>query len=485
MSNPRGFLTVKRADSGYRPVNVRLRDFNEVENQLPEQARKLQASRCMDCGIPFCHWACPVENIMPEWQTKLAQGDWKAAYDILQDTNNFPEFTGRICPAPCEISCVLSINDEPVTIRENEFAVIERAFQEGYVKPHPPEWRTGKKVAVIGSGPAGLACADIVNKAGHTVVLYEAADAVGGFLRYGVPDFKLDKRVIDRRVNILLDEGLIIKTGVEVGKDISISEITSMFDAVCIATGARKARELRIEGRDLDGIHQATVYLEQQNRVNRGDKVPDQERITAANKQVIVIGGGDTGSDCIGTANRQGARSVTQIEILPAPPRTRSENEPWPVWPKLYKTSSSHEEGCERLFSIATREFSGEDGKVNKLSAVRVEWQPAANGQYRMTEVAGSEFELEADLVLLAMGFEHTVHEGLVEGLGVQWNSRGNIVVDENFMTNVSGVFAAGDSTRGASLIVWAIHEGREAAKHINDYLSSPVHVPAAAGTAE
>jgi glutamate synthase (NADPH/NADH) small chain len=472
MANPRGFITIDRIESGYRPIHERIRDFREVEKELNEADRKLQASRCMDCGVPFCHWGCPVGNLMPEWQNKIIDGDWQAAYEILQSTDNFPEFTGRICPALCEASCVVAIGGQAVTIRENELSVIERAFREGYIQPRPPRHRTGKRVAVIGSGPAGLACADRLNKAGHTVVLYEAADRVGGFIRYGVPDFKLEKHVIDRRVNILLEEGLVIKTGVRVGVDLPVEELKANFDAICIAIGSRKQRELPIEGRELAGIHQATVYLEQQNRIVAGDPIPEQDRISAAGRHVIVLGGGDTGSDCIGTANRQGAKSITQIEILPAPPGTRSENEPWPLFPKLFKTTSSHEEGCERMFNVATRRFIGENGHVKKLVAGRVEWQRGDNGQYRMIELPGSEFELDADLVVLAMGFEHPVHDGLIDGLGVKCNNRGNVAVDEHRMTNVEGVFAAGDAKRGASLVVWAIQEGKEVAAQIDAYLS-------------
>jgi glutamate synthase (NADPH/NADH) small chain len=472
MADPKGFMKVRREDNGHRPIKERVRDYAEVDVRLPEDARKLQASRCMDCGVPFCHWACPVANIMPEWQDKIYQGDWKAAYEILQQTNNFPEFTGRLCPAPCESACVVAINDDPLTIRENELAVIEHAFQAGYVKPKPPERRTGKKVAVIGSGPAGLACADNLNKAGHSVVLFEAADEVGGFLRFGVPNFKLDKHIIDRRLDILYEEDLVIKTSVEVGKDLSVEELQSTFDAVCVAIGARAARDLPIEGRNLGGIYQATAYLEQQNRAVRGDAIPEAERISAAGKRAIVIGGGDTGSDCVGTANRQGALSVTQIELLPALPQSRPEDEPWPLWPRLYKTTSSHEEGCERLFSIQTTKFSGENGQVKRLSAVRVDWQTETDGQFRMTEIPGSGFELDADFVVLAMGFEHTVHEGLVKQLGLALNARGNIAIDKRFMTSVDGIFAGGDSTRGASLIVWAIHEGREVARNIDAYLT-------------
>jgi glutamate synthase (NADPH/NADH) small chain len=367
----------------------------------------------------------------------------------------------------------VAINAPAVTIRENELSVIERAFKEGFVQPRPPTVRSGKKVAVIGSGPAGLAAADSLNKAGHSVVLYEAADRLGGFLRYGVPDFKMEKSVIDRRIDILEKEGVVFKTSVMIGRDMPVEELKANFDAICIAIGARKAREITVEGRELAGIHQATLFLEQQNRLVSGDTIPDSERISANFKHVIVLGGGDTGSDCIGTANRQGARSITQIEILPPAPATRAENEPWPVFPKLYKTTSSHEEGCERLFNVTTKKFIGENGKITGLLAAKVEWQKGDNGQYKMVEVPGSEFELPADLVVLAMGFESVVHEGMVDAFGVAYDSRKNIAVDEKHMTSVPGIFATGDAKRGASLVVWAIQEGREAAQGIDAYLKS------------
>jgi len=471
MGNPRGFITIDRIENGYRPVHERVRDYQEVEADLPEKDRKLQASRCMDCGVPFCHSNCPVGNLMPEWQERITQGDWKAAYEILQSTDNFPEFTGRICPALCESGCVVAINKPSVTIRENELSVIERAFREGYVKPKPPAWRSGKSVAVIGSGPAGLACADSLNQAGHSVVLYEAADRLGGFMRYGVPDFKMQKSVIDRRVAIMEQEGIVFKTGVEVGKDVTVEELKQSFDAVCIAIGARKSREITVEGRDLIGIHQATRYLEQQNRLNAGDIIPDAERITAYRKHVVVIGGGDTGSDCIGTANRQGALDITQIEILPPAPKTRAPNEPWPIFAKVYKNTSSHEEGCTRLFNISTQNFVGEDGHVKKMLCNEVEWKKDEKGQYQMVNVPGTDFEIQADLVVLAMGFESVVHTGLADAFGVKYNSRGNIAIDAQHMTSVDGVFAAGDANRGASLVVWAIHEGRQAARSIDAYL--------------
>jgi glutamate synthase (NADPH/NADH) small chain len=470
MADPQGFLKAIRVENGYRPVEERVADFSEIEVQLPDDARQVQATRCMDCGVPFCHWQCPVGSLIPEWQDKLRSSEWKAAYEILQKTNNFPEFTGRLCPAPCESSCVLGINNKPVTIRENELAVIERAFAAGWITARPPTHRTGKRIAVIGSGPAGLACADSLNKLGHSVVLFEATDKVGGYLRYGVPDFKLDKSVIDRRVNLMIEEGVDIQTGVRVGVDFAAEELFRSFDAACITIGAREARDLPIPGRELDGIHLALDYLEQQNRVVSGETIPDQ--ITAKGKHVIVIGGGDTGSDCVGTANRQGALSVTQIELLPPLPDSRPDHEPWPIWSRLYKTSSSQAEGCERLFNVQTKTFAADESgyHVNRLSCVKVDWAKN-NGRHELIEVAGSEFELPADLVLLAMGFVHVEQQGFVHDLGLDLDKRGNIAVDANFMTSVPGIFAAGDSIRGASLVVWAIQEGRMAAAGIHAQL--------------
>ncbi len=473
MGDPKGFLKVKRVESGYRPVEIRIHDYREVEMQLREEDRKLQASRCMDCGVPFCHWACPVSNIMPEWQDMIYKGRWADAHQILQSTNNFPEFTGRVCPAPCEASCVLSINDDPVTIRQNELAVIEKAFAQDCVRPMPPKSRTGKKVAVIGGGPSGLACADLLNKAGHRVTLYEAEDSVGGYLRFGIPDFKLDKKIIDRRINLLAEEGVNFVTGTIIGKDISTDEIRKNNDAICITIGARKARDLTIKGREHKGIHFAMEYLSQQNHIVRGDSIPEDKLINAYNKNVIVIGGGDTGSDCVGTANRQGAKSITQIELLPKPPRERTESEPWPIWPKLLKTSSSHEEGCERMWNVMTKECFGENGQIKKISAVKVDWAKDSDGNWKMSEIPGSLFELQADLIFLAMGFEHVVHDGIVNDLGIKLDGRGNILIDNDSMTSVKGVFAAGDSARGASLVVWAIHDGRKAAEAIDKYLSN------------
>jgi glutamate synthase (NADPH) small chain len=470
MVNPRGFIDVSRIEGGYRRAEERVRDYDEIELMLEDDSRQLQASRCMDCGIPFCHWACPVENIMPEWQAKIAEGDWKAAYEILQSTNNFPEFTGRVCPAPCEAACVLAINDESVTIRANELSVIERAFHEGYVQPNPPEVLTGKKIAVIGSGPAGLACADILNKKGHTVVLYERDAEVGGYLRYGIPDFKLDKKVIDRRVNILVEEGLIIKTGVEIGKDITLAELQDEYDAICLTIGARHPRDLPIPGRDLDGIHFATDFLKQQNERVSLNQISSPSPISAKDKHVVVIGGGDTGADCVGTSNRQGAKSITQLEILPEPPINRPAHQPWPLWATVYRMSTSHKEGCTRKFCIATKEIHGVDGRVSALQCVEVEWT-LENGRYSMHEVEGSNFTLPADLVLLAMGFVHPVLEGLVSDSGTELTGRHNVAIDDDYMTTVDGIFAAGDTSRGASLVVWAIFEGRKAAESIHAYV--------------
>ncbi len=472
MGNPKGFLEVHRQEAGYRPVATRLQDFDEVEVQLPEEERKLQASRCMECGVPFCHWGCPVCNIMPEWQDAIFRGDWQQAYEILSSTNNFPEFTGRVCPALCEAACVLALDDAAVTIRQNEWAVVEKAFELGIVKPNPPKNRTGKKVAVIGSGPAGLACADQLNKEGHSVTLFEAEEAVGGYLRFGIPDFKLDKAVIDRRVDILVAEGLEIKLNTRVGEDISVEDLKKDFDAICLTIGAREPRDLPIEGRDLQGVHFALEYLTQHNRSVRSKEFAGDHLIQSYGKKVLVIGGGDTGSDCVGTANRQGASLVSQIEIMPQPPKERTEDMPWPLFPRLLKTSSSHAEGCERDWNVATKKFIGDEaGKLKKVLAIKVEWTQTDDGKWNMKEIAGSEFEIEADLALLAMGFVSPVKKGLVEDLGVDLDTRGNIKTDDQLMTSEAGIFAAGDAQRGASLVVWGIADGRKAAAGISEYL--------------
>ncbi len=470
MGNPRGFIEISRKTSGNRPVEERIHDYSEVEQTLNEDDRKLQASRCMDCGIPFCQWSCPVMNNMPEWQDAIYRGNWQEAIDILQVTNNFPEFTGRICPAPCEHGCVLNLHEEPVTIRENEAAVSEQAFAKGFIRPKPPKERTGKKVAVIGSGPSGLACADLLNKAGHSVTLFEKDEAVGGLLRFGIPDFKLGKQVIDRRLKVLVEEGLEIKTSTHVGVDIPASKLLNDFDVVCLAVGAMKPRDLPVEGRDLEGVHFAMEFLTQQNRAINGKRFSDGERILAAGKNVVVIGGGDTGSDCVGTSNRQKANSVTQLEIMPQPPLQRSFNNPWPYWAKVHKTTSSHEEGCDRNWNVATKRFIGENGKLKQIEVVDVEWV-GANGKMQIVEKEETRRLIDAELVLLSMGFVHCVHEGLLDDLGLEYDERGNIRVNDNRETSKAKVFAAGDAIRGASLVVHAIAEGRKMAENVHQYL--------------
>jgi glutamate synthase (NADPH/NADH) small chain len=472
MGDPKGFLKIKQKPAGNRPIHERKTDYSEVEQVLNSEDRQLQASRCMDCGIPFCHWGCPVDNLIPEWNDLLYRGDWRGASERLHYTNNFPEFTGRICPAPCEHSCVLNIDGDTVTIRENEAAIVEKAFAEGYIKPMPPSVRTGKKVAVIGSGPAGMAAADQLNRAGHMVTLFEKDRKIGGLLRYGIPDFKLNKSIIDRRLKILMAEGIEIKTETEIGKDISGKELLEKYDALCLAIGAMKPRDLDIEGRELDGIHFAMDYLTQQNKVNDGAYVAYDNRITAENRHVLVIGGGDTGSDCVGTAIRQGAKSVSQIEILPKPPEQRSANNPWPYWGKTLKTSTSHEEGCERRWSLTTLRFLGMQQRVTHAEVQEVSWE-SVNGSQKMSAVPGTKEQIEADLILLAMGFVHPVHEGLLTELEISLDGRKNIEVDLSMATNVNKVFAAGDAASGASLVVTAIASGRKAAKKIDDFLAS------------
>jgi glutamate synthase (NADPH/NADH) small chain len=470
MADINGFLKIKRKEAGNRPLNERISDHSEVEQVLNSEDRMLQASRCMDCGIPYCHWACPVDNLIPEWNDLLYKGDWKGAYLRLAATNNFPEFTGRICPAPCEHACVLNINQEPVTIRENEVAIVERAFSEGWVKPQPPKIRTGKKIAVIGSGPAGMAAADLLNKTGHLVTLFEKDDKAGGLLRYGIPDFKLSKAIVERRFDLMVKEGLIIKTGITVGKDISGKELLEQFDAICIAIGATHPRDLTAEGRNLNGIHFAMDFLPLQNRVNSGQLIASDNPINAEGKKVLIIGGGDTGSDCVGTSIRQKANSVTQIEILPKPPLTRGTNNPWPYWGKILKTSTSHQEGCERLWSLSTVKFHGANNHVTGVEVEEVEWI-LKDKQYAMQSIPGSQRIIDADLVLLAMGFVHPVLEGLLSELEVELDQRKNIRVDQKLSTNREKVFAAGDSVNGATLIVTAIASGRKVAREIDKFL--------------
>lgn len=471
MGDPKGFINIARKEGGYRPKNERIGDFGEVEQTLNEADRRDQAARCMDCGVPFCHWACPVGSKIPEWQDALFRGKYEEAYNVLASTNVMPEITGRVCPAPCEKSCVLAIHEEGVTIRENECGTVERAFELGYVKANPPKQRTGLKVAVVGSGPAGLSAAHELNQIGHSVTVFEQDDAIGGLLRFGIPDFKLNKGIIDRRLAIMLDEGIEFKTNTKVGEDITAQELTKEYDAVLIAIGAMQPRDLPVEGRELKGVHFAMDFLTQQNKVVRGDQFSDEERISAKGKHVLVIGGGDTGSDCVGTSIRQKAAQVTQIEIMPKPGEKREANNPWPYWPNTLRTSSSHKEGCERRWSLATKRFVGENGVLTGVEVVQVEWTKDANGKFVMNEVDGTIEVIKADLVMLSMGFVHPVKEGLLEQLNVDLDERGNVATDKN-KSSVEKVFAAGDAAKGASLVVHAIKSGQDAAESIDQFLS-------------
>lgn len=472
MGNPKAFLTIHRKEAGYRPVSDRIRDYGEVEQTLNPEDRRLQASRCMECGVPFCHWSCPLGNKQPEWQDRLFKNDIKGAYTLLTATDDFPEFTGRVCPALCEKGCVLNKIHEPVTIRENEAAIVERAFLEGYVKPYVPKHRTGKRVAVIGSGPAGLACANQLNRRGHSVTVFEKNEAIGGLLRFGIPDFKLNKSIIDRRVALMTEEGVEFKPGVEVGKDIAVEDIVRDYDAVCIAIGAEVPRDLKVEGRDLKGVHFALELLQQQNRVNAGREISRDDRISAKGKNVLVIGGGDTGSDCVGTANRQGALSVTQIEIMPKPPEGENPATPWPYWPVVLKTSSSHDEGCNRRWLLDTRRIIGENGKVTEVEVEEVRWEKdEATGRMNLIHTGNIE-RIKAELVLLAMGFTNPVQDGILKQLEVEKDARGNVKVDDKQQSSIDKVFAAGDASTGASLVVRCIASGRKAAEGIHNYLT-------------
>ncbi len=472
MGNPKAFMTIPRKEAGYRLISERIHDHGEVEQILNREDRKQQASRCMDCGIPFCHWACPLGNKMPEWQEYISRGDWKRGVEILHETNNFPEFTGRVCPAPCEKSCVLSLHDAPVTIRENEASVTEFAFMEGMIKPLPPKRRTGKRVAVIGSGPSGLAVAQQLNRKGHSVTVFEKDNSVGGLLRYGIPNFKLSKHIIDRRIKLMIEEEIEFITNTEIGKDISGEELLNSFDAICLAIGSGKPRDINPKGRDLQGIHFAMDFLSHEIKSQSGELKSGEEKITAKDKHVLVIGGGDTGSDCVGTSVRQGAKSVTQIEIMPKPPVGKNPSTPWPSpYPQILKTSSSHEEGCTRRWLLNTISFMGEDGKVKEAMAEEVIWQKGADNKFSMVSSGNKEI-LKADLVLLALGFVHPVHEGLLTQLGINYDMRGNVAVDKKHSSNVEKVFATGDAIMGASLVVKAIASGRKVAEDIHQLLS-------------
>ena len=482
MGKSTGFMEFQRRTPEKRAIAERLRDSKELYNTWPEKDIKDQGARCMNCAVPFCHTGCPLGNLIPEWNHLVYTGQWESALVRLHSTNNFPEFTGRICPAPCEPACVLSINQDPVTIEYIEKAIVDKGFEEGWIKPEPPKTRTGKNVAVIGSGPAGLAASQQLNRAGHTVTLFERDEYIGGLLRLGIPDFKLDKNIVQRRVDLMAEEGVIFKPNTEVGVDISVEDINKEFDAICITIGACEPRELPVAGRDLYGVHLAMDYLPQQNRRIAGDNIDPSESISAEGKRVVILGGGDTGADCLGTAHRQGAEIVYQLELLPKPPETRGSNNPWPQWPLILRTSSAHEEGGSRDYNILTKGFSGSQGKVERLDAVRVEWgKPDESGRPVMSEIPDSAFSIEVDLVLLAMGFIHPEHEGLIKDLGIDLDDRGNISTNSDRMTSIPGIFAGGDSVRGASLVVWAIAEGRQVAHGIDKYLSGQSNLPSVA----
>jgi glutamate synthase (NADPH/NADH) small chain len=474
MAKATGFLEHGRSDTPMRPVRERLRDWHEVQLDPTPAAVRQQASRCMDCGIPFCNQGCPLGNIIPDWNDFAYRERWPSALERLHSTNNFPEFTGLVCPAPCEAACVLGINQDPVTIKQIEWEIVRRGWEEGWVTPARPERRTGRSVAVVGSGPSGLAAAQQLTRAGHTVTIFEKNDRIGGLLRYGIPDFKLEKALLDRRLEQMREEGVSFQTGVHVGVELSAADLRRSFDAVLLCLGSEQPRDLPVPGRELAGVRFAMEFLAQNNRRVAGDPIPDAEAILATGRHVVVLGGGDTGSDCVGTSHRQGAKSVTSIELLPRPPDQRDPSTPWPLWPLMYRSSSSHDEGGVREFAIATRHFGGSGGRVQALHAVRLAYGPPDPGTGRRSfeEIPGSEFEIPADLVLLAMGFVHPVHEGLVERLGVARDPRGNLAADaRGFATSEPGVFAAGDCRRGQSLVVWAIWEGREAARAVDAYL--------------
>ncbi|KQV76302.1 glutamate synthase [Aeromicrobium sp. Root344] len=476
MADPRGFITTPRQVAERRPVEERVNDWNEVYPGGPGRALlpiiTEQAGRCMDCGIPFCHSGCPLGNLIPEWNDLVWREDWDEALDRLHATNNFPEFTGRLCPAPCETACVVAINRDAVTIKNVEVSIIDKGWDDRQVKPEPPEWLTGKTVAVVGSGPAGLAAAQQLTRAGHTVAVYERDDKPGGLLRYGIPEFKMEKIQVDRRIDQMQREGTVFRTGVQVGDTLTGHQLRDRYDAVVLAIGSTVRRDLPVPGRELAGIHQAMEFLPQANRVALGEEVENQ--IVATDKDVIIIGGGDTGADCLGTSVRQGARSITQLEIMPNPGTDRPETQPWPTYPMIYRVSSAHEEAGERVYSISTKEFLGEDGHVSGLRLVEVEM---VGGKFE--EVEGSERIVPAQLVLFAMGFTGPEQEGLVDQLGVELDERGNIKRDKSYMSSIDGVFVAGDAGRGQSLIVWAIAEGRSAAAGVDAYLSGSTNLPA------
>jgi glutamate synthase (NADPH/NADH) small chain len=479
MGKATGFKELERQDSSYAPANERIKHYNEFVIPLPEPQIRSQSSRCMDCGIPYCHNGCPVNNLIPDWNDLVYEGNWRAALETLHSTNNFPEFTGRICPAPCEAACTLNITDNPVTIKSIECAIIDRGWEEGWIEPKISLKKTGKRIAVVGSGPAGLACSQQLARVGHSVTLYERNARLGGLLRYGIPDFKMEKYLIDRRLSQMLAEGVIFKSNTEVGVTISVDDMLNEYDAVVMTGGSELPRDMEVPGRNLEGVHFAMQFLTQQNRRLADEHILDKQPISAMGKRVVVIGGGDTGSDCVGTSIRQGAKSVTQLEVMPKPPKMEDKSLSWPNWPLKLRTSSSHLEGADRDWSVATKAFHGENGAVSSLELVRNEWSNGSDGQMSMAEVPGSKFEIEADLVLLAMGFLHPMYEGMLKDSGVILDGRGNVKADiEDYKTSRKNIFAAGDMRRGQSLVVWAISEGRRAAKSVDNYLMGSSSLP-------
>jgi glutamate synthase (NADPH/NADH) small chain len=478
LGEPTGFKDRLRQPPPRRSTNERIRDYNEFVLHWTEDDARGQGARCMDCGIPFCHKGCPLGNLIPDFNDFVYKGQWDRALAVLHSTNNFPEFTGRICPAPCEAACTLSINQDPVTIEYIEKAIADRGWEEGWITPAPPKTRTGKKVAVIGSGPSGMAAAQQLNRAGHTVTVFERENYIGGLLRLGIPDFKLEKLLVERRVQQMRDEGITFKTGVNVGRNYAVEDLRGDFDAVLLCIGSTVPRDLDVPGRELSGVHFAMDYLTQQNKLLSGESFTDEERISAEGKRVIILGGGDTGADCLATAHRQGAEIARQYDIIPEPPEHRRANNPWPQWPVILRRSYALDEGGQLEYSVGTKRFSGSNGHVEKLHAVHLEWRPDDSGRMGFFDVPGTEFEVDADLVLLALGFLHPERTGLLESLGVELDPRGNVKTDANKMSSVPGVFAAGDAARGQSLVVWALSEGREAARNIDLHLMGETNLP-------